>query len=65
VLLGHVPITLRQLEQLQEGQVLHFKKPDYGRALFCDLPAFDVELGNLGAQVAIKIVDPVAPQPNA
>ena len=62
VLLGHLPITLHQLEQLQEGQVLHFKKPDYGRALFCDLPAFDVELGNLGGQVAVKIVEPVAPQ---
>ena len=61
VLLGHLTVQLSQLETMKEGDVLYFKKPDLARAYFSDIPAFDVEVGSVGSQIAAKIEHAVDP----
>ena len=63
VLLGKLQLSLHELQTMQPGDVLHFKKPDHARALIRDIPVFDVEIGALGSQVAVKIIDSVGPAP--
>ena len=63
VLLGKLQVSLQELKTMQPGDVLHFKKPDHARALIRDIPVFDVEIGALGSQVAVKIIDSVGPAP--
>jgi flagellar motor switch protein FliM len=64
VVLGKLQISLSQLQQMQVGDVLHFKKADYARAMIRDLPVYDVEVGTMGSQTAVKIVEAVSPATN-
>lgn len=50
---------------MQPGDVLPFKKSEHARAMIRDIPVFDVEIGALGSQVAIKIAGSVGPSPMA
>jgi len=63
VILGKLSISLNQLQAMQPGDVLPFKKSDHARALIRDIPVFDVEIGALGSQVAVKIIDSLGPSP--
>ena len=65
ILLGKLQISLAQLQTMQPGDVLPFKKPEHARATIRDIPVFDVEIGAMGSQVAIKLVDSVGPVPSA
>ncbi len=65
ILLGKLSISLQQLQTMQPGDVLPFKKPEYARATIRDIPVFDVEIGAMGSQVAIKLVDSIGPAPSA
>jgi flagellar motor switch protein FliM len=65
VMLGKLSISLQQLQTMQPGDVLPFRKPDHARAMIRDIPVFDVEVGAMGSQVAVKIVDSIAPNPMA
>ena len=56
-------MSLNQLQTMQPGDVLPFKKPDNARAMIRDIPVFDVEIGAVGSQVAVKIIDSVGPVP--
>jgi len=47
---------------MQPGDVMYFKKPDYARVHIEEMPIYEVEVGAMGGQVAIKIVDAIAPQ---
>jgi flagellar motor switch protein FliM len=40
---------------MKEGDVLFFKKPELARLLVNGLPAFDVQVGTIGAQTAVQI----------
>ena len=40
---------------MREGDVLFFKKPELARMMVNGLPAFDVQVGALGAQVAVQV----------
>ena len=60
-LLGHINMALSQLESMKEGDVMYFKKPDMARVYISDLPSFDVEIGNVGSNIAAKIIAPVNP----
>jgi len=40
---------------MKEGDVLFFKKPELARLLVNGLPAFDVQVGSIGAQTAVQI----------
>lgn len=55
VMLGSIETTLGQVEGLQEGDILFFKKPDLARLTVNGLPAFDVHMGTLGVQTAVQI----------
>ena len=59
VLLGSLSQTARQIQTMKEGDVLYFKKPEHARVVIRDMPVFDVEVGNLGSQLAIKIVNSI------
>jgi flagellar motor switch protein FliM len=57
--LGSLSQTARQIQTMKEGDVLYFKKPEHARVVIRDMPVFDVEVGNLGSQLAIKIVNSI------
>jgi flagellar motor switch protein FliM len=55
VLLGSVESSFGEIETMKEGDVLFFKKPELARLLVNGLPAFDVQVGTIGAQTAVQI----------
>jgi len=55
VLLGSVESSFGEIEAMKEGDVLFFKKPELARFLVNGLPAFDVQVGTIGAQTAVQI----------
>jgi hypothetical protein len=55
VLLGSVESSFGEIETMKEGDVLFFKKPELARLNVNGLPAFDVQVGTLGTQVAVQI----------
>jgi flagellar motor switch protein FliM len=61
ILLGKLSVSLQQLQTMQPGDVLHFKKAEFARAVVEDMPVYDVEVGAMGSQVAIKIVNAISP----
>ena len=65
ILLGKLQLSLQQLQSMQAGDVLPFKKPESARALIQDMPVYDVEVGALGSQVAVKIVQAISPNTQA
>jgi len=64
ILLGKLQISLAQLKNMQPGDVLNFKKPEFARAMIRDIPVYDVEVGATGSQVAVKVVDSIGPAPS-
>ena len=62
VVLGQLGLSLAEFENMQEGDVLHFKKPDFARVLVNDVPIFDGQVGNLGAQTAVRMEQPICMQ---
>jgi flagellar motor switch protein FliM len=61
ILLGKLSVSLSQLQTMQPGDILPFKKADFARAMIEDMPVYDVEIGAMGSQVAVKIVNAVSP----
>jgi len=57
VRLGALTLPLGKLNSLREGDWIPFRKFDHARACIGEIPAFDVEVGALGAQLAIKVKD--------
>ena len=62
VVLGKFEVSLQQLQNMQAGDVMYFKKPDYARVHIEEMPIYEVEVGAMGGQVAIKIVEAISPQ---
>jgi flagellar motor switch protein FliM len=56
ILLGSLIQSAQDMQNMKEGDVLFFKKPEHARVVIRDMPVFDVEIGTLGSQVAVKIV---------
>ena len=65
VVFGELDISLQQLQSFQPGDLLYFKKPDWARAYLCGVPAFEVEVGSAGHQVACRIVKSIRPEADA
>ena len=63
IMLGKLSLSLQQLRSMQPGDVLPFKKPEHARAMIRDIPVYDVEIGAVGSQVAVKIVESIGPAP--
>jgi flagellar motor switch protein FliM len=61
ILLGKMSMSLHDLQNMQAGDVLPFKKPESARAMIENMPVFEVEVGALGSQVAVKIIEPISP----
>jgi flagellar motor switch protein FliM len=59
--LGKLSVSLQQLQTMQPGDILPFKKSDFARVMIQDMPVYDVEVGAMGGQVAIKIVNAISP----
>jgi flagellar motor switch protein FliM len=59
--LGKLSLSLEQLRTMQPGDVLPFKKADFARAMIQDMPVYDVEVGAMAGQVAIKVVNAISP----
>jgi flagellar motor switch protein FliM len=53
ILLGKLHVSLQQLQTMQAGDVLPFKKAESARAMIQDMPVYDVEVGAMGSQVAV------------
>jgi flagellar motor switch protein FliM len=61
VLLGQLDVSLGDLQNMKDDDVLFFKKPDMARMMVNGLPAFDVQVGTLGTNVAVQIERSVIP----
>ena len=55
VLLGSIESSFGEIEAMKEGDVLFFKKPELALLQVNGLPAFDVQVGTMGAQTAVQI----------
>ena len=55
VSLGEIQTTLHHLNHLQEGDLLFFKKEDTALMTANGVPAFHVNVGSRGSQVAVQI----------
>jgi flagellar motor switch protein FliM len=55
VTMGEVKTTLHHLNNLQEGDLLFFKKDDTALMSANGVPAFHVNVGSRGSQVAVQI----------
>jgi flagellar motor switch protein FliM len=62
VLLGTVLDDYSRVRQLKEGDLLFFKKPELATMLIGGLPAFEVQVGMSGPQVAIRIEKATSPE---
>lgn len=61
VRLGAIQISLSELEMMSSGDVMYFKKPEFARVLIQEKPVFEVEIGSMGQQSAVRIVRPLGP----
>jgi flagellar motor switch protein FliM len=61
VVLGQIHTTFRAVETMQAGDILHFKKPEFATLQPNGIPAFEVHIGTVGAQVAVQIERAIAP----
>jgi flagellar motor switch protein FliM len=62
VLLGTVLDDYSRVRQLKEGDLLFFKKPELATMLIGGLPAFEVQVGMSGPQVAVRIEKATSPE---
>lgn len=62
VVLGQLGLSLAEFENMQEGDLLYFKKPDYARVIVNDVPIFEGQVGNLGVQTAVRLAQPICMQ---
>lgn len=65
VLLGEIDLSLQRLKSLQAGDLLFFRKLERAQGQVCGVPAFEVEVGAAGRQVACRIVKSIRPQADA
>lgn len=61
VLLGEIHTTLRKLEQVREGDILFFNKPDLARVMVNGIACFDALVGTCGPNVAARIEKALSP----
>lgn len=55
VIMGNIESSFGEIEAMKEGDVLFFKKPEMALLQVNGLPAFDVQVGSVGAQTAVQI----------
>ena len=61
VTLGSVTCNYKDFEELKEGDVLFFKKPDHAIASAEGMPLFKGDLGTVDSHMAIQFVERIEP----
>ena len=61
VLLGAIESSFGEIENMQAGDLLYFKKPDNAKLLINGIPAFEAQVGTLGTQTAVQIERAIIP----
>lgn len=61
VVLGTIKSTIKDIESMQAGDILYFKKPEFACLQAAGIPAFNVHVGTLGAQTAVQIAHAINP----
>jgi flagellar motor switch protein FliM len=61
VLLGSIESSFGEIENMQAGDLLYFKKPDSAKLLINGIPAFEAQVGTLGTQTAVQIERAIIP----
>jgi flagellar motor switch protein FliM len=64
VVLGTIKSTIKDIESMQAGDILYFKKPEFACLQAAGIPAFNVHVGTLGAQTAVQIASAINPSNN-
>jgi len=64
VVLGTIKSTIKDIESMQTGDILYFKKPEFACLQAAGIPAFNVHVGTLGAQTAVQIAHAINPSNN-
>lgn len=64
VVLGTIKSTIKDIESMQVGDILYFKKPEFACLQAAGIPAFNVHVGTLGAQTAVQIAHAINPSNN-
>jgi flagellar motor switch protein FliM len=52
---------LHHLKTMKEGDLLFFKKPEYAQLLAQGVPAFGVNIGTRGSNVAVRVENQIVP----
>ena len=61
-ILAEFESTLREFEQLKEGDVLWFKRPKHLTLKVAKTPLYSIEMGTANGQTAVQILEPLKPQ---
>ena len=61
ILMGGIESSFGEIENMQAGDLLYFKKPDSAKLLINGIPAFEAQVGTLGTQTAIQIERAIIP----
>ena len=61
VLLGSIESSFGEIENMQVGDLLYFKKPENAKLLINGIPAFEAQVGTLGTQTAVQIERAIIP----
>ena len=61
VLMSAIESSFGEIENMQAGDLLYFKKPDNAKLLINGIPAFEAQVGTLGTQTAVQIERAIIP----
>ena len=61
VFLGDIQSTYKEFENLREGDILYFKKPEYARVHANGIAVFEADIGTRDAHMAVRFVEPLVP----
>ena len=61
VVMGQLKTTLHHLQNMKEGDMLFFKKPELAQFITNEVPSFGVEIGSRGSHVAVRIEKQLVP----
>ena len=61
VVMGQVKTTLQHLQNMKEGDLIYFKKPELAQFIAHGVPSFGVNVGTRGSQVAVRIEKQIIP----
>ncbi len=61
VMMGEIKTSLYHLQNMKEGDMLFFKKPDQAQFLANGVPTFGVNIGTRGSNVAVRVEKQIVP----